>query len=428
MPTLVELQEQRAKHVHDAREILNRAEKENRDLTAEEQRQYAAIDAQIDGIDSQVQRQELKNVKRPVPPTRPQGGDGSSLTIDYPAGLHIPALLKGRQPRQNVITAGSGDAWLRSQPRYREQFLNYLQTGREQLGLKVSKNDKGGYLTTTQFIAELLKAIDDQVMIRQLARVLPPLGSAISLGVPTRDSRLNSADWTAEIPASDIAEDDSLTLGKRELMPHLLTKLVKASLKMLRSGVISIEQFIREEMAYVFGTTLENAYLTGDGAQQPLGIFVASTDGISTTRDVTASSATAFTADNLIDCLYNLKAQYQGNATWFMHRDFVSRARKLKDGNGQYLWQPGLAGQPSTILDRPYFMSEFAPNTFTASQYVAVVGDFMAGYWIVDSLGLEIQVLMELFRLRNQVGYIGHLESDGAPVLEEAFSRLKLSA
>jgi HK97 family phage major capsid protein len=73
-------------------------------------------------------------------------------------------------------------------------------------------------------------------------------------------------------------------------------------------------------------------------------------------------------------------------------------------------------------------MSEFAPNTFTASQYVAIVGDFKAGYYIVDSLQLEIEILTELFTLKNQQGVLGRKETDGMPVLEEAFSRLKLSA
>jgi HK97 family phage major capsid protein len=104
----------------------------------------------------------------------------------------------------------------------------------------------------------------------------------------------------------------------------------------------------------------------------------------------------------------------------------VKRARKLKDGNSQYLWSPGLSGQPGTILDRPYVMSEYVPDTYTTGLYVAAVGDF-SYYWIVDSLDMEIQRLDELFALKNQVGMVVRKETDGMPVLSEAFARLKLA-
>ncbi len=110
-----------------------------------------------------------------------------------------------------------------------------------------------------------------------------------------------------------------------------------------------------------------------------------------------------------------------------MHRDVVRDIRKLKDGNSQYLWTAGLSGQPSTILERPFVMSEYAPNTFTTGLYLAIVGDFRAGYWIVDALSMVVQRLAELFTLKNQVGLKGSKETDGMPVLENAFARLILN-
>lgn len=427
-----ELYELRAKLVHDARQILARAEKEGRALNSEETASYERIDAEIDRVSEQLSKHEQKQAgqRRQVPASQPgadrDGNPRQPLAIEYSAGWNIPQMLRGRRPRRSVIATGS-ELHLRSSDAYRQSFLRYLTTGREQLGLKVSSDSKGGYLVPTQYAAELIKSVDDMVMIRQLARVLPPLADSVSLGVPSRDTRLSSADWTAEVTAADISEDDSITLGKRELTPHLLTKLVKMSNKMLRSGSIDAETLVRDEQSYVIGTTLENAYLTGDGAQQPLGIFTASDNGVPTSRDVTATNTTSFTADNLIDCLYNLKEQYQRNAVGLFSRSAVKMARKLKDGNGQYLWQPGLAGTPNTILDRPYIQSEFVPSTFTTGLYVAAFADLQAGYWIVDSLQMEVQVLDQLFALRNQVGYLARMETDGMPVLSEAFSRLKLA-
>lgn len=429
---LKDLYEARAKATHDAREILDRAGREGRDLNASEQGRYERVDEEIEALNARIEKAEQAAAarKRPVPPAAPGAGrpasDGAALAIEYGGGWNVPATIRGRQPRRNVLRHGTPE-YARAQDKYQQSFLRYLTTGKEQLGLQAGKDNKGGYLAPTAFAADVIKAVDDLVHVRQLARVLPPLGESVSLGAPSRDSRLSAGTWQAEIPASDISEDDGITLGKRELTPHLCSWLVKASNKFLRSSVIDGAGFVRDEIAYAASTTLENAYYTGTGDQQPLGMFVGSDSGVPTSRDVTASAATSFTADDVINLLFNLKAQYQQNAVGLFSREAVKRIRKLKTGDGAYLWQPGLSGVPSTILERPYIQSEFVPSTFTTGLYVGMFADLQSGYWIVDCLQLDVQVLLELFRLRNQTGFIAGLETDGMPVLPEAFSRLKLA-
>lgn len=411
------------KSVHAARAILDRADRERRDLTADESAHYDRIDADIERLG--------REIERSAPPVKPAVATRPSLPTQNGKAIHTTfpgAALgssKGRYERRIVTPPGSPEA-LRAGDAYRRSFLSYVQTGREQLGLQVSKDPKGGYLAPAEFVADLIKFLDNNVFMRQLANVLPPMPTAVSLGVPTWDADPSDADWTAEVPASDISEDTTAAIGKREFRPHLLTKLVKVSMKLLRTGAINVESLLTERLGYVFAITEEQAFLTGDGAQQPLGVFTASNDGVTTARDTTCASATTFTADEVIDCLYSLKEGYQRNATWLVSREFVKKLRKLKDGTGQYLWQPGLAGQPGTILDRPYVMSEYVPSTYTTGLYVAAVGDFRTGYWIADSLDVEVQRLDQLFALKNQVGVLARKETDGAPVVSEAFARLKL--
>jgi HK97 family phage major capsid protein len=99
----------------------------------------------------------------------------------------------------------------------------------------------------------------------------------------------------------------------------------------------------------------------------------------------------------------------------------------MKDGEGNYLWRAGLQGdRGDTILDVPIIMSEYAPHTFTTGLYVGIIGDF-SNYWIADALSMEIQVLVELFAATNQNGYVLRKETDGRPVLEEAFVRVTLA-
>lgn len=244
------------------------------------------------------------------------------------------------------------------------------------------------------------------------------------MGAPSLDADPADATWTGEITAA--SEDSTMSFGKRELKPHPLKKLIKVSNKLLRLTP-DAESLVRERLGYKIGRVQENAFLNGTGSGQPLGVFTASDLGVSTSRDVsTSNEATEIAADNLIECKYKLKGQYWPKAQWVGHRDWVKRVFKLKDSEGQYLWQAGLqAGQPDRLLNFPVNMSELAPSTFTASQYVAVLGDF-SQYWIADVLSMLVQRLDELYAATSQTGFIVETHCDGMPVLAEAFVRSKM--
>jgi HK97 family phage major capsid protein len=92
-----------------------------------------------------------------------------------------------------------------------------------------------------------------------------------------------------------------------------------------------------------------------------------------------------------------------------------------------HFWSESVrVGEPDRILGFPAFMSEYAPNTFLTTRYVGILGDFTF-YWIADALDMDMQRLDELYAATNQVGFVGRMESDGMPVLEEAFVRVKLA-
>lgn len=287
---------------------------------------------------------------------------------------------------------------------------------------------QAGYLVAPMnFVQEVIRGLDDEIFVRKLAKNLAPggIGPFVSLGIPTRTATASDADWTAEI--GSLSDETTLTYGRREFKANKLSKLAKISKLLLATS--NAEAAIKQEILYKLGVTQEKAYLTGDGVGKPLGVFTASADGISTGRDITGSNTTtAIAADSILDTVYAIKAQYRPNLTWIGHRDFFKACAKLKDGNGQYLWQPSLiAAQPDMLAGRPVCMSEYAPNTFTTGLYVAVLGDFSRGYGYADSMSLEIQPLWELYATNSQQGYAFTYFGDGAPVLEEAFARVKLA-
>jgi HK97 family phage major capsid protein len=291
----------------------------------------------------------------------------------------------------------------------------------------------GGFAILPQeMIQDFLLLMKNLMFVRQLATVYE-VPTADSLGVPALDTDPSATDWTVELGTGN--EETTASVGKREWRPHPMAKLLKLSRTLIRK-VPNFETVLVDRLAYMVALTEENAFLNGTGANQPLGVMTPSAQGIPTTRDVTAASPTAIAGDDIMGTFYNLKAQYRQRSSWIISRPVVAAVRKLKDANSQYIWQPGLigtpfvtqgtaliGGTPDTLMGRPIYESELMPSTIAASQYVAILGDF-SKYWIADALTMTLQVLYELYAATNQIGYVFRKETDGMPVLGEAFSRL----
>ena len=410
MHKIIELRQKRAKLLADARALNDKVQGENRDFSAEEQSNWDKLMNDADGLRTQIDREE-----------RLQATESEMAETD------------GAHRGDPTDSDGGGNEGEERQFQAFNRFLrawvvqDFRQFRPDELrALQVDLDVSGGFLRPPQrFINQLIKNIDDVVYMRRWATVYSVNGSG-SMGVPTLENDPADADWTTELATGN--EDSTMSFGKRELNPHPLAKRIKISRKLLMA-VPSASGLVSDRLSYKFGITEEKAFLIGSGAQQPLGVFVASNDGIPTSRDVsTDNTATAPTFDGLINAKYSLKGQYWPRARWLAHRDFYKIVAKLKDGDGQYLWRESVrVGEPDTLLGLPAFMSEYAPATFTASQYVAILGDF-SNYWISDSMAMEFQLLQELYAETNQVGMIGRLETDGMPTLAEAFARVKLSA
>ena len=408
--------DRRGQIVHDQRAIL--AASLTPDLSVEDEARFGALTDEDERLIKAIEREESvasrdASLSTPItPPTRPE-------------------------PRDDAAT---GDSAERARPRsteiYRKAFKRFLMTGDQRGlqsvesratadGLQADSDTAGGFTyPDEQFVNTLIKFVDNAVIVRQKATV-QRVTNADALGAPSLDADPEDGDWTQELTSVDL--DTQMEFGKRELRPHELTKGIKVSRKLLARSVMDIDNLVAQRLSYKLAVTQETAFMTGNGVNRPLGLFTASADGIPTSRDTTAAATTSWTADNLMDTLYSCKAQYQGTGEWIMHRLTIRNTRKLKDGNGQYIWQPGLTGgQPDSLLTRPVNASEYAPSTFTTGLYVALFGD-LSFYWIADAEDISIQRLMELYALTNQVGFIARSATDGMPVLSEAFARLILA-
>jgi HK97 family phage major capsid protein len=414
-----DMRQKRLKLVEDSRALLDKAEKENRKMTAEETQHYDRMFTDIKEAGDDIQRYEQQaELERQMAASQGQQG-GRPDPADASAAAQRAELEKKKE--QEIRSA------------YRKFLLNGLpalnereHTLFEERALQAGSDPAGGYLVApVQWVNELIKAVDDMLFIRSLATRFPVLNAA-SLGVPTLDNDPADSDWTSELGTG--SADSTMSFGKRELKPHPLAKSIKVSNKLLRSAAMNVEAIVQARLAYKFAVSQEKGFMTGNGVDKPLGIFTASADGVPTSRDVSAGNTTTLIKmDGLIAAKYSLKAQYQAVARWLFHRDAMKQISQLTDGQGQYLWQPSLqAGQPDRLLGLPIMMSEYVPNTFTTALYVGMLADF-SWYWIADALDMQVQRLVELYAETNQTGYIGRLETDGMPVLAEAFARVKLA-
>lgn len=430
---IIELRQKRAKLIADARALQDKIEGENRDFSAEEQNNW---DEMIDGAEAL--RQRIDREERLLTMEADLPDPVTSSTRPEPGSREAPERIEFRS--RGMRGTDRMEAGWREQPEWRRlmrtaetgyvrgfnQFLRGNTVPNEVRALQADLDTAGGFLMAPiQMVDRIIQAVDDMVYIRQWATVFS-VPNADSLGVPTLENDPADADWTTELATGN--EDSDMSFGMRELHPQPLAKRIKISRKLIQKVPTADDLAIRR-LGYKFGITQEKAFLTGNGARQPLGIFVASTNGISTARDVsTGNTTTAVTFDGLTEAKYTLKQQYWPNARWMAHRDFYKMVAKLKDNDGQYLWRESVrVGEPDRVLGVPVAMSEYAPNTFTASQYVAAIADF-SHYWIADSMAMEMQRLLELYAETNQIGLIGRLESDGQPTLEEAFVRVQLAA
>lgn len=415
------LRAKRAKAVTDARVILDKCEKEKRAMNESEAAAYEKLDNEIDLFNKELSLYE-----------KDSRSGGQRIDDEIRSTIFSNDVLH-QGPRFGNNNELMHDARYQSHE-HQEAFRNYLRFGHNAIGadhfraLQADSDTAGGFLVMPVVMANrIIQAMDNEVFIRKLATVIP-CPKAESLGAPSLDNDPGDPTWTAEIKTGD--EDNTMSLGKRELTPHPIARLIKVSNKLVRASFLDPEKIVTDRLVYKFSVVQENAFLNGTGNNQPMGVFTAATAGfgISTARDVsTGNTATAITTDGLIEAFYSLKAQYRKKATWIFHRDAIKKIRKLKDGEGNYIWNLGIsADKPATILGAPYCESEYAPSTFNTQLYVGIVADF-SHYWIADALSMQIQRLVELYAATNQVGFIGRMELDGMPTVEEAFSRVKLA-
>ncbi|MEW4400534.1 phage major capsid protein [Agrobacterium tumefaciens] len=268
-------------------------------------------------------------------------------------------------------------------------FGTYLRRGAaalnadEQRALTVANDASAGYLAPPEYGNEILRTVVEYSPIRAYARVMQIAGPEVRY--PKKLTGTN-AQWVSEI---EDRPESTMTFGQVTLAPHELATYVDVSKQLLEDSAYDVEGELRTSFAEDFGVKEGAAFVNGDGVGKPKGILQAT--GIQ--QIVTGAAATLGTApaDLLIDAMSKLPSVYAQNGAWLMNRTTLASIRKLKDGQGAYLWQPSIqVGAPSTLLARPIIEAVDMPS-IAAGAFPIVFGDF-SGYRIVDRVGVSVLV------------------------------------
>lgn len=330
--------------------------------------------------------------------------------------------LKGRcdefEKKLLRFNAGGGDSETKAEIKALEAFLCKGKDGldeAEQKYLRTDVDTDGGYLAPNEYVAEIIKNITEVSPVRSIARVRRTSSKAIE--VPTRTS-IPSGSWTGE---GETKSGSKSSYGMLEIPVNKLTAVTIVTVEMLADSAFNMDTEINADMVETFGQLEGAAFVTGNGVKKPNGFMVNSDIQV-----VTSGIADAITADSLITITGELKDGYNGVYT--LNRRSLATIRTLKDGQGEYLWQNGIAnGLPSTINgDRYVSMIDMAD--IAADALPVAYGDFSRGYTIVD--GVQIAFVRDSFTLADQgkVRVIAHRRVGGEVTQPEAIKHLKISA
>ena len=397
--TINELRSKRAKLWEGTKAFLETHRRENGTLSAEDDATYTKMEQEISDLGREISRLERQE----------------AMDAELSKPVNTPITTRPGAAKEDTKTGRASDA-------YRKNFWNAMRSKTPDRSitdaLQIGTDSEGGYLIPDEFERTLLSGLEENNIFRTLANIIQTTSGDRKIPIVASHG---SAAWVDEEGAYSESDDAfaQITLGA-----YKLGTMMKVSDELLNDSVFDLENYLSGEFARRIGNAEEDAFINGDGVGKPTGILAAKGGG---EIGVTTSSGTAFTADDLINLYHSLLTPYRKKAVWLMNDSTVQFIRKLKDSNGQYLWQPSLvAGTPNTILGCPVMVSRYMPEIGAGNKAVAF-GDF-SYFWIADRQGRSFMRLNELFAAHGQVGFRGSQRVDGKLILPEAIKVLQMKS
>lgn len=396
MQTIREMREKQRKLVEEAEELLEKAERAEGDEVRELDAKYDAAMAEFDELQRRIEQQqaleraqnELAELDDVTPP------DVGNERVSKPEDAEV---------------RGYGDVF-RDFIRRGEAELSAEDRAiiRERRAQGVGTDSAGGYLAPDDFVArlvEVMKAFGPMVDPGVTEQLVTSDGRPLE--IPTLDDTSNVGAILAENTA-DTEQD--LTFGIVRLDAYKYSsKLIRVSTELLQDAQVDVEGIVRGAMGERIGRIVNQHLTVGTGSGQPNGIVTGSSAG------VTAAANNAITFDELMDLMHSVDPAYRGSprVRWMLHDTTLKAVRKLKDSNGQYIWDMGdvRGTAPATILGVPYVVNQDMPTIGSQTKSI-LFGDF-SRYLVRRVRDVSIARLVERYAEYHQVGFVGIARYDG---------------
>ena len=387
-----ELRAMRAKAWESAKNFLDSHRNENGMLSLEDTKTYEEMEARIVNLGKEIERQEKMD----------------AMEREMAMPVNTPITSKPENTKMEEKKGRASDA-------YKKAFWNGMRSKYASVSNVLSEgtDSEGGYLVPDEYENTLVQALEGENVIRGRSHVITTSNGTHKIPVVASKGEASWIDENGAYP-----EDDD-TFAQVNIDAHKIGTIIKVSEELLNDSAFNLESYFAQEFGRRIGTKEEEAFINGNGSSKPTGILASAEVG------VTAASDKTITADEIIDLFYSLKGSYRRNAVWVLNDSTVKVIRKLKDENGQYIWQPALKdGDHDTLLGRPILTTGAMPE-IAADAKPVIFGD-LSYYWIGDRQGVTFKRLNERYADMGQVGFLASKRVDGKLVLPEAIKVLKM--
>jgi phage major capsid protein, HK97 family len=364
MTNLKALMERREELRQNMETLVNTADTECRAMTEEETAQFDAAESEIRAIDATIEREErtrgVSNLPAPTDAEERAAAEESAF-VDYVMGR----VSEQRAGEQNLTMANNGA------------------------------------IIPTSIADRIVTAVRDRCPILSGATIYRVNGT---LKVPV----WGKANTTHDIAVGYQTEFTELTADSGKFTSVDLSGYLAGALTLIgnsveNNSVFNVTDFIINQMAEEIALFLEKELLNGTSGK--------ATGALSTPTVVTAASATAITADELIELQAQVKQVYQANACWTMAPETFTSLKKLKDSNGRYLLQDDVTGEfPYRLLGKPVYLSDNMPK-LAAGASAVLYGDY-SGLSVNLREDISIQVLREKYATQHAIGVVAWFEFD----------------
>jgi HK97 family phage major capsid protein/HK97 family phage prohead protease len=294
-------------------------------------------------------------------------------------------------------------------------FTHYLSTG-EKKSLNTASDTANHILAPEDVSGEFIRNLVEYSPIRAIADVRTT--GAANIILPKRTGITNAA-WVGETDARTGSEP---TFDQSEIAVKEIATFVDMSLQLAEDSANVLSE-VNLALAEDFGQKENVSFVSGNTALEPAGFMVNAN-----IAETVATAQAAISPDELIALMYALPATYRNAGSWVMNGQTLAAIRTLKDGHGNYLWQPSYqAGQPETILGRPVIEAVDMPDIGAGAEPI-IFGDFKRGYRIYDRLSLAVLADPYTQRANGLMRYHARRRVGAGVVRPDAFRKLQMAA